>query len=128
MIGEFIDIVIVVLLVVAIGFGLVLDRRVRRLTAALRELKPAVDDFSIAVERSEDTISALRPDALPHAKAPTALPEEGRKSELPFGLPSFRSRRGNPDARAGAQIGAATVDGKSDLVRHFFETARSRQA
>ena len=125
MIEQFIDIVIVLLLVVAIGFGLILDRRVRRLTAALRELKPAVDDFSIAVDRSEDTISAFRAGAQPRGTAP-AKAEESWKSELPFGLPSFRSRRSEPET--GPQIGASQVEGKSDLVRNFFETARSRQA
>ncbi|MHA6327024.1 flagellar motor switch protein [Roseivivax sp. CAU 1753] len=127
MVGEFIDIVIVALLVVAIGFGMVLDRRVRRLTNALRELKPTVEDFSIAVDRSEDSVSALRSDFEPDA-IPAAAPKAEQEMDRPSSLLSFRSRRVETPVPPAKPSGVKNVDGKADLVRDFFETARSRQA
>ncbi|QFT47375.1 hypothetical protein FIU97_12375 [Roseivivax sp. THAF40] len=127
MLGDFIDVIIVVLLLVAIGFGLILDRRVRRLTKALHDIKPTVDDFSIAVDRSEDTISAMRNDASSQTP-PRPTPKVEPKVERPFGLPSFRSSRTETAQAAGLSVDVANVDGKADLVRSFFETARGRQA
>ncbi|MCE0503872.1 flagellar motor switch protein [Roseivivax sp. GX 12232] len=130
MIGQFIDIAIGVLLVVAIGFGVVLDRRVRRLTRVLAELRPAIDDYSIAVDRSEDTVVKLRSAAGPHPslgrERDRAEPRvEKPASSSPF---TFRSRRSEPEPAPAGANGVAQIDGKSALVRSFFETARSREA
>lgn len=132
MIGQFIDIAIGVLLVVAIGFGVVLDRRVRRLTRVLAELRPAIDDYSIAVDRSEDTVVKLRSAAGPHPSLGRERDRERAEprvekpaSASPF---TFRSRRSEPEPAPAGANGVAQIDGKSALVRSFFETARSREA
>ncbi|MHA6345262.1 hypothetical protein [Roseivivax sp. CAU 1761] len=125
MTGLIIDIVIVALLGGAIGFGLVLDRRVKRLMQALAELQPAVDQFARAVDRSEDSVHALRGASAQAAEAGRS--ETGGRRGA--GVPNLRSLR-NQAARSvrSGGAGVAKVEGKSDLVRSFFEAAGKRQA
>ena len=113
MIGHILDLAILVLLLGALGFGLVIDRRVRRLMAALAALEPAVSQFSSAVDRSADTVTSLK-SAAGRSDRPAAPRVE----------PAFRKSRG----KASAPDGTARVQGKSDMVRSFFETVREREA
>lgn len=113
MIGHFLDLMIIALLIGAVGFGLVIDRRVKRLTAALRELEPAVLRFSSAVDRSAASVSTLKT----AFHEPQARPAPRREPTL---------------ARSGGSVdfagGTARIDGKADLVRSFFDSVRSREA
>jgi cell division ATPase FtsA len=113
MIGTLLDLAIIALLVGAVGFGLVIDRRVKRLTAALRELEPAVQHFSSAVDRSVASVTTLKTET----RATQAQPP---------------LRRAAAPARSTAGLdmtgGTARIEGKADLVRSFFDTMRSREA
>jgi phage shock protein A len=135
MTGIIIDIVIVTLLVCAVGFGLVLERRVKRLMAALAELQPAVDQFAQAVDRTEGSVHALQAASANAAGAPRGTraaqapdPQAG-KAASGGAVPNLRNLR-NQAARSvrSAAPGTARVEGKSDLVRSFFEAAERRQA
>ncbi|ETX16302.1 flagellar motor switch protein [Roseivivax halodurans JCM 10272] len=113
--GYILDLTILALLIGALGFGLVIDRRVRRLMAALGDLEPAVSQFSSAVDRSADAVTSFRSAA------------EGTERSRPAARrvePAFQKTR----RTAPAKDGTARIEGKSDLVRSFFETVRSREA
>lgn len=122
-----IDMAILVLLVGTLTYAWVVDRRVRVLMAALRELEPMIGSFSAAVDKSESAVSALR------AAGEQAADSRGRRqrepevsrSEAARGeAPSFRTSRERPNR----PTGTASVSGKSELVRGFFETVRNREA
>lgn len=122
-----IDMAILVLLVGTLTYAWVVDRRVRVLMAALRELEPMIGSFSAAVDKSESAVSALR------AAGEQAADSRGRRqrepevsrSEAARGeAPSFRSSRERPNRPSGT----TSVSGKSELVRGFFETVRNREA
>ena len=104
-----IDMARLVLLVGTLTYAWVVDRRVRVLMAALRELEPMIGSFSAAVDKSESAVSALR-----------AAGEQASRGEAP----SFRTSRERPNR----PTGTASVSGKSELVRGFFETVRNREA
>ena len=114
MIGHILDLVILVLLLGALGFGLIIDRRVRRLMAALTALEPAVSQFSSAVDRSADTVTSFKSAA---GRADRSGPAAPRVE------PAFQKSR-----KASGTDGTARIQGKSDLVRSFFETVREREA
>lgn len=117
-----IDIAILVLLVGTLTYAWVLDRRVRVLMAALRELEPMIGSFSAAVDKSESAVSALRSAG---EEASEVRSRRQREPELSRGdSPSFRTTRERPNRPAGT----ASVAGKSELVRGFFETVRNREA
>lgn len=121
-----IDIAILVLLVGTLTYAWVVDRRVRVLMAALRDLEPMIGSFSAAVDKSESAVSALR------AAGEQAADVRGRRQREPEvsrdaargEAPSFRTTRERPTRPAGT----ASVSGKSELVRGFFETVRNREA
>lgn len=110
-----IDIALLVLLVGTLAYAFIVERRVRVMMQALRELEPLVGEFSAAVDRSESTVSVLKslgqsvqaPFARREAEAPTA--------------PTQQTARSAPRSSTGIPM-------KSDLVRGFFETVRSREA
>ncbi|AWI86119.1 flagellar motor switch protein (plasmid) [Alloyangia pacifica] len=122
-----IDMAILVLLVGTLTYAWVVDRRVRVLMAALRELEPMIGSFSAAVDKSESAVSALR------AAGEQAADSRGRRQREPEvsrsdaargEAPSFRTSRERPNR----PTGTASVSGKSELVRGFFETVRNREA
>lgn len=122
-----IDVAVLILLVGTLGYAWVVDRRVRKLMVVLREMEPMIGSFSQAVERSESTVSALRAarEAQPRARAEARVetrseprPEAARKE------PAFRSSRERPSRPPEA----TPLNGKSELVRGFFETVRQREA
>ncbi len=117
-----IDIAILVLLVGTLTYAWVVDRRVRVLMAALRDLEPMIGSFSAAVDKSESAVSALR-DA--GEQAADSRSRRQREPELSRGeAASFRTTRDRPSR----PVGTASVSGKSELVRGFFETVRNREA
>ncbi|SFP65327.1 hypothetical protein [Tranquillimonas alkanivorans] len=124
-----IDALILVLLAGTLGYAFLVDRRVRALVAALRDLQPMVGEFSAAVDKSESSVKQLRTAAerLSEEQAAPAV-ETRREPELsapkseqaPFFLSTRGERRTSP--------GVTRVTGKTDLVRSFFEQTRSRGA
>ncbi|MGY3439990.1 flagellar motor switch protein [Marinovum sp. KMM 9879] len=118
-----IDLAVLAVLVGTLGYAWMVDRRVRRLMDALRDVEPMIGNFSEAVERSESTVSALRAardNAQPLRRAEAEAPAQpAAKPE-----PSFRSNRD----RAAAAAEATPIAGKSELIRGFFDTVRQREA
>ena len=55
-----IDMIILLLLMGTLGYAYLVDRRVRALVGALKALEPVVDQFSVAVDRSENSVRSLR--------------------------------------------------------------------
>lgn len=121
--GLMIDFVIVALLLVAVGFGLVLERRVARLRAMLEELGPMVEQFALAVDRSEDTVQALRS----VAETGPAPRKPARPAPQPGIAPAAKARRSHSATIRSANGSAApTPDDKSELVKSFFASAKDR--
>ncbi|WP_109468040.1 flagellar motor switch protein [Albibacillus kandeliae] len=120
-----IDFSILALLAGVLAYAWLVDRRVRRLVALLRDLEPVVGAFSAAVDKSEDSVSAMKSVADSLETMGQRKPEFHRSSMLREDpAPAFRSSR-HPSARP---AGVASVSGKADLVRSFFDTVRSREA
>ena len=118
-----IDLVILALLAGVLGYAFMVDRRVRRLVAVLREMEPMIDDFSAAVDKSESSVSAMK--SLTQS-IETRAARDARDGRDPRGEgPAFRTSR-QPEPRPTA--GVASVTGKADLVRGFFDTVRRREA
>ena len=107
-----VDAIILILLVATIGYAFMLERRLRALMGALRDLAPTVNAFSAAVDRTEGSVQLLR----------SATKSAGRR------------QRRNPNARRGSSArraaGTETVkaNAKADLIRSFFDTARGTRA
>lgn len=127
MLPGLIDIVIVVLLIGTLGYGVVLDRRVRKLMETLREMEPMVGAFSSAVDQSAKSVEDLRrisedtrrPDPPLSRKAPAS-----KAAPAPVASPAERLAA----AREKAPVrGQASVPGKSDLVRTFFDITKERK-
>ncbi|GGG67821.1 hypothetical protein GCM10011415_13630 [Salipiger pallidus] len=118
-----IDVAVLVLLVGTLGYAWVVDRRVRKLMVVLREMEPMIGSFSQAVERSESTVSALRAAREAQPRARTETRSETR-TEAARKEPAFRSSRERPSRPPEA----TPLNGKSELVRGFFETVRQREA
>ncbi|KGM46948.1 hypothetical protein [Pseudooceanicola atlanticus] len=124
-----IDVLILVLLGGTLGYAFLVDRRVRMLMSVLKEMEPMVGQFSQAVEKSESSVSMLKAmtekvRTQPAANsAPAAAPTQQQAQPQPD-VVSFRTSR----EKASRPAGVTRVSGKSDLVRGFFETARTRGA
>ncbi|MGI3170988.1 flagellar motor switch protein [Pseudooceanicola sp. C21-150M6] len=116
-----IDILILLLLGGTLGYAFLVDRRVRMLMAVLREMEPMVGQFSDAVDKSESTVSMLK-SMSDKVRAPIMTRPAEKREEVV----SFRSTRHDKPAERPA--GVTRVSGKSDLVRGFFETAKTRGA
>jgi len=117
-----IDLVILALLAGVLGYAYLVDRRVRVLMAVLNELEPVVGEFSAAVDKSENSVSAMKSMAssLEDRILSTGAPR--RAEPEPESSVAFRTARQTEAPPAGV----AAVDGKAELVRSFFETVRSR--
>lgn len=111
MMSQLIDALILLLLAGTLAYAFLVDRRVRGLIAMLHELQPIVGQFSAAVDRSENSVNALRDVA------------EGLADDAARPAPAAE-RAKKDDARPGV----TRVTGKGDLVRGFFEATRGRGA
>ncbi len=117
------DIFIIVLLVGGIGYGVLVSRRVQRLMATLQELEPAVREFSVAVDKSEASVSQMRQNLEEGALAdPGPEPEAEIESEEEP-APAFSTRRYNAQRIPGVRV----VRDKQDLVRRFFDVSRTEK-
>lgn len=113
-----IDVAILLLLVGTLAYAYLVDRRVKALMAVLRDMGPVVGQFSEAVDKSENSVSMLRSMA-EKVRNPIPVPQPAQDSAQ---VVSFRTSR----EKVKKPAGVTKVSGKSDLVRGFFETARTR--
>lgn len=134
-----IDMIILLLLVGTLAYAFLVDRRVRALMDAMRALEPVVDQFSSAVDRTENSVRSLRAEGAVRAavkredEPPLTRTARTAKNEALPKDPLGSQQNPVPDratAPEGAQLppGMARVTGKAELVRSFFDTVRSREA
>ncbi len=115
MLSTLINLLFVAVLLGVMGYGVMLSRRVNRLMQALEAMAPLVREFSQAVDRSEQSVGAIR------AAAREAGEEVTRESEAlreAVGAAPFVSVRRKPIA------GMTRLTGKSELVKSFFDRGR----
>lgn len=104
-----IDLVILALLAGALVYGVILTRRISKLQKALVDLAPALQAFCDAVEQSERSVEEMRAET-------DRMSREANRRVMP-------SPRYAPEPAARQ---ASKGNDRSDLVRRFFETARTR--
>ncbi len=111
------DMIIILLLAGCIGYGWYVSRKVQVLMGALKDLEPLVQEFSSAVDKSEESVHQLK---LNLQEPPQ--PEGGARyfEEVEDDEPMFATRRQPAERLPGVQV----VRNKQDLVRRFFETSR----
>lgn len=111
------DIFIIALLTGAIAYGYYVSRKMQVLMAALKEIEPLVNEFSQAVDKSEESVVAMK-ETLDEERTAAFDPVIEQEEEAP----SFATRRQGAKPRmAGVQV----VRDKQDLVRRFFDASRS---
>jgi hypothetical protein len=114
------DALIVLTLIGAIVYAQVVNRRVKRLMVLLRELEPAVQEFSRAVDKSEASVVQMQTSLKQAREQPTS--EAAQSSSFSIGeSPLFSSRRVD-DVR---ELGVRVIRDKKDLVRQFFDATRT---
>lgn len=101
-----IDIAIFAALAVTVIYNVRLARRVRTLMIALHKLEPALQSFSLDVDRSSDSIRELRSVA--------------QESQLSNGMPSADADGNMTPA------GPTSADPREAAVRDFFSAVRER--
>lgn len=107
MISWIIDAVIILGLVTTLAWGAVLARRIARLQSALIELAPALQAFCDAVDQTERSVEQIRQ-------------ETNRMEQEAERIGSLQTRVKPVAAERPIQTD------RSDLVRRFFDAARSR--
>lgn len=118
MTNAFVDGTIVCLLAGTVGYAFLVDRRVRALMSALNALKPTVEAFAQAADRTEATVSTL-------TAGRAAVPNHDVGG-------GFRSAR--PGSPAGAPRGEARAPGlvpvpvRDDLIHRFFHPTHGGRA
>ncbi len=132
MTSALIDIIIIVLLIGTLVYAFVLDRRVRKLMASLKDMEPMVGAFSNAVDQSTKSVEELRdlsvqvrrpePPVQKQPAQPTArAPEPAIDGESPAQKRAARLKNRAPVR------GQTAVQGKSELVRTFFDITKERK-
>ena len=96
-----IDALIVALLFAGFVYAYLLSRKVEKLGTALKEIGPALQSFSDAVDRSQKSVDDLK-------KISSGLPNDTSR-------PARRSNHGTPRAT------------KDDLISNFFSKAGRRR-
>ena len=117
MVAMITDALIIFLLIGGIVFAYIVNARVNKLMLVLRELKPAVREFSSAVDRSEASVLKMKEEF-------TAKETQVRTNENAEGAPQFSTRRANAEMR---DIGVQVIRNKQDLVRQFFDLPRTQR-
>lgn len=111
------DILIIVLLIGGITFAFIVNGRVRRLMDLLHELEPAVQQFALAVDKSEASVAQMQQSILQRQAASSEPVVEDQ-------APRFSTRRAPHHAR---EIGVQAIHNKQELVRRFFELPRGER-
>lgn len=126
-----IDIIIIVLLVGTLVYAFILDRRVRKLMESLREMEPMVGAFSSAVDQSTKSVEELRDLSAKAAARPEPPVQRPAAPAKPSPAPAEGSSPAQERAarlRGRAPVrGQAAVQGKSELVRTFFDITKERK-
>lgn len=112
------DVIIVVLLICGIVYAYIVNSRIKRLTSLLRELEPAVQQFSVAVDKSEASVVQMQRNIL-LGQDEVIDKKSGEKAE---GGPRFSSRRNVSEVR---DVGMRVVRNKQEMVRRFFDLSKS---
>lgn len=113
-----IDSVIIVLLAGSITYGYLVSRKVRLLMMTLKELEPLVEEFSFAVDKSQNSVSQMRENIEEAVKTPQSEPEARTAQPEQAALVSRRA-----DSSSIEIPGVRVVRDKKDLVRAFFESS-----
>lgn len=111
------NVAIIVLLLGAILYGIVVSRRIRRLSTVLVELEPLVRAYSEAVDKSEASVRALREGIEAEVAQPGAEAETSGRAPRALGSGGQGTHR--------APAGVHVVHNKSALVRRFFEMSHT---
>lgn len=121
MIATIIDSVIVLLLIGSIGYGYIVSMKLRKLMATLKQLEPLVEEFSTAVDKSEQSVSHMR-ESIETAKRTSVADQDPPASPQELSSASFASRRAaKPEEKA--RPGVRVVRDKKELVKAFFENS-----
>ena len=128
-----IDIIIIVLLIDTLVYAFILDRRVRTLMATLREMEPMVGAFSNAVDQSAKSVEDLRDLSAKTQRAEPPVQREAPPARQTAAEPASSAGQSPAQMRAArlkgrSQVrGQAAVQGKSELVRTFFDITKERK-
>lgn len=112
-----IDCVIILLLIGSITYGYIVSRKVRLLMGILKDLEPLVEEFSSAVEKSQDSVSQMR-DRIEVAEQVQQVQPEAEAEPEVAAQSTFASRRAAPVETPGMRV----MRDKKELVRAFFDT------
>ena len=132
MMPALIDILIIVLLVGTLVYAFILDRRVRALMATLKEMEPMVGAFSSAVDQSARSVEDLRDlstkvqRAEPPVQRDATQHRKAAAEPIPAGQSPAEMRAARLKGRSQVR-GQAAVQGKSELVRTFFDITKERK-
>ncbi|NRB02713.1 MAG: flagellar motor switch protein [Rhodobacteraceae bacterium] len=126
-----VDAIIMCLLAGSLAYGYRVSRKVQVLMQTLKELEPLVEQFSWAVDKSEQSVNTMRASisdaervekTLENARrAPEPQPEP-RDKQKGLDMPFLRKRAAEPEFP-----GVKLVQDKNDLVKRFFELTRDPQ-
>jgi len=115
-----IDFLIITLLIASLGYGVMVTRRLKSLMAALKEIEPLVQEFSVAVDKSETSINEMK-------RSLDTVPEETQSSEHRQTEQRAHAVTKGPvtsTARTNSRAGQST----KELVQSFFaETLAERR-
>jgi hypothetical protein len=119
MMATIIDSLIVVLLIGSIGYGYVVSMKLRKLTATLKQLEPLVEQFSSAVDKSEQSVHHMRESIETAQRAPAPVEAPPPPEETAASFASRRATKQAPAERNGVRVGRD----KKQMVRAFFENS-----
>ncbi|MBA96747.1 MAG: flagellar motor switch protein [Sulfitobacter sp.] len=122
MVATIIDSLIVVLLIGSIGYGYMVSMKLRHLMATLKELQPLVEEFSSAVDKSEQSVNNMRENIEVAQRKPEPV-EEPTPAERQPGAAAFASRRAPTKPDGPERTGVRVVRDKKEMVRAFFENS-----
>lgn len=119
-----IDGVIILLLAGSITYGYLVSRKVRLLMATLKDLEPLVEEFSYAVDKSQNSVAQLRRNI--DAAEPPAAPQPAADLQATRPETAFEARHRTQEGQVG--LGMRVMRDKQDMVRAFFDNADAAQA
>ncbi len=111
-----IDAVIILMLAGGIVFAWVVNGRVKRLMNLMHELEPTVQQFSLAVDKSEDSVARMQRSLAEGLREREEVREEPQVKEPLFTTGRVTETR---------DVGVRVIRNKQDLVRRFFEVPRT---
>ena len=122
MVATIIDSLIVVLLIGSIGYGYMVSMKLRHLMATLKELQPLVEEFSSAVDKSEQSVHNMRENIEVAQREPEPA-DEPKPVERQPNAAAFASRRALTKSEGPERTGVRVVRDKKEMVRAFFENS-----